>query len=155
MATRQKPLKRRDDLIVQKLGEEAIVYDRVSHRAHSLNRPAALVFDSLDGKRSLADVTKGVAKTLGKTKADGIVAAAINDLEAAGLMVPGAALPRRSVLRGLAAGLIPVVASIAVPPAAAAASCIVDGGSCVYTSDCCPGLICIDVGSGILECMNP
>lgn len=134
---------RREDLIVQKLGEEVIVYDRTSHRAHSLNRTAALVFEKLDGKNDLDGVARHLGKALGGSRQKEIVASAVNELAAADLLRPGAALPRRLVLRGLAVGLLPVVSSIAVPAATNALSCVEDGGSCYSgSSDCCPGLEC-------------
>lgn len=146
---------RRDDLIVQKLGDEVIVYDRVSHRAHSLNRTAALVFEKLDGKNDLAGVARHVGKSLGRSPQKEMVASAVNELAAADLLRPGASLPRRSILRG-AAGLLPVVMSIAVPPAAAAASCVLEFGPCTYTSECCAGFFCWDpTGSGFLQCGFP
>jgi Coenzyme PQQ synthesis protein D (PqqD) len=138
---------RRDDLLVQKVGEEVIVYDLASNRAHSLNRTAALVFEKLDGKRPIDAVAKDLVKTLGQPASKKLVAAAVNELASADLLRPGAALPRRSVLRGLAAGLLPVVVSIAVPNAASAQSCSNVGGPCTYNSDCCPGLICFSIGS--------
>lgn len=144
---------RRDDLIVQKLGEEVIVYDRVSHQAHSLNRTASVVFEKLDGKRPLESVAKDLGKALGRPPQKELVDATVNELASAGLLRPGASLPRRSVLRGLAAGLLPVVASLAVPPAAAAASCAAYGGSCLYDSDCCAGLYCIQTGTFTFECL--
>lgn len=143
---------RKDDLIVQKLGDEAIVYDRASHRAHSLNRTAALVFEKLDGKHDLEAVSRHVGKALGRASRKQIVDAAVNQLAAADLLRPGASLPRRSVLRGLAAGLLPVVVSIAVPPAAHAQSCTPDGLSCTYSFECCYGLSCCDFGSGDIHC---
>ncbi len=146
---------RRDDLIVQKLGDEVVVYDPVSHRAHSLNRTAALVFEKLDGKNDLAGVARHVGKALGPSPHKEIVASAVNELAAADLLRPGAKLPRRSVLRGLAAGLLPVVVSIAVPPAAAAASCIPFLGACVYGVDVCcnPVETCVDpFGTGNFSC---
>ena len=134
---------RRDDLIVQKVGDEVIVYDRVSHRAHSLNRTAALVFEKLDGKNDLAGVARHVGKSLGRAHQKEIVASTVNDLAAADLLRPGATLPRRTVLRGLAAGLLPVVVSIAVPPAASAQSCVGQGGACTYGgNECCAPLLC-------------
>lgn len=141
---------RRDNLLVQKVGEEVIVYDLASHRAHSLNRTASLVFEKLDGKRPIDGVAKDLGKALGRPASKELVAAAVNELASADLLQPGAALPRRSVLRGLAAGLLPVVVSIAVPNAASAQSCISQGGACVYTSECCPGygLTCFDFGTG-------
>ena len=136
---RTKGPERREDLIVQKVGEEVIVYDTASHRAHSLNRPAALVFDRLDGKTDLAGVARHVGKALGDSHREDIVARAVNELAAADLLRPGVALPRRSLLKGLAAGLLPVVISIAVPPAANALSCLPDGDPCVSGSECCGG----------------
>ncbi len=134
---------RKSDLIVQKLGEDIIVYDRSSHRAHSLNRTAALVFEKLDGKKDLAALTRDLGKALGSASKKQIVDAAVNELAAADLLRPGAHLPRRSVLRGLAAGLLPVVVSITVPPAASAQSCVTSGGPCTYLGgECCPTLTC-------------
>ena len=147
---------RRDDLIVQKLGDEVIVYDRVSHRAHSLNRTAALVFEKLDGKNDLARVARHVGKSLERSPQKEIVASAVNDLAAADLLRPGATLPRRTVLRGLAAGLLPVVVSIAVPAAAAAMSCIPKAGACIYGVDtCCDSCdSCLNFGSGFTCAIN-
>lgn len=144
---------RRDDLLVQKVGEEVIVYDLVSNRAHSLNRTASLVFEKLDGKRPIDGVAKDLGKTLGQPASKELVAAAVNELASADLLRPGAALPRRSVLHGLAAGLIPVVVSIAVPSAASAASCLPLGSPCTFGTDCC-STTCFNGGSGFV-CTNP
>ncbi len=145
---------RRDDLIVQKLGDEVVVYDPVSHRAHSLNRTAALVFEKLDGKNDLAGVARHVGKALGPSPHKEIVASAVNELAAADLLQPGVALPRRSVLRGLAAGLLPVVVSITVPSAANAQSCGTYGDPCSYDTDCCPGYTCSTASSYFDLCVN-
>lgn len=156
MATRKNTLPtRRDDLIVQKVGDEVIVYDVNSHRAHSLNRTASLVFEKLDGKRPVESVAKDLGKALGQPHSKELVAAAVNELTAADLLRPGAALPRRSVLRGLAAGLLPVVVSIAVPTAASAQSCGALYAPCSYYGDgtCCPGLECFPYGSGANACL--
>lgn len=147
------PPARKDDLLVQKLGDETIVYDRSSHRAHSLNRSAALVFEKLDGKRDLAGISRELGQALGGSRRNEIVATAVNELAAADLLRPGADLPRRSVLRGLAAGLAPLVMSIAVPPAANAQSCVPDGGSCFANSECCSGFC--NIGCGANFCFDP
>lgn len=133
---------RKGDLLVQKVGEEVIVYDRASQRAHSLNRTASLVFEKLDGKRPIDALAKDLGKALGQPASKELVAATVNELASADLLQPGAALPRRSVLRGLAAGLLPVVVSIAVPSAANAQSCVPDLGECTDSSQCCPGSFC-------------
>jgi len=137
---------RKDDLIVQKLGEDVIVYDRSAHRAHSLNRTAALVFEKLDGRNDLPGVARHVTTVLGRGPSDEIVANAVNELAAADLLRPGASLPRRVILRGMTAALVPVITSIAVPPAASAASCLPGGDPCVSNSECCSNY-CVSYGS--------
>ncbi len=155
MAKKTEAPLRKDDLLVQKLGDETIVYDVSAHRAHSLNRTAGLVFEKLDGKKNLEEVSRGLGKALGRPPEAALVSAAINELAAADLLQPGTALPRRSVLRGLAVGLLPVVVSLSVPPAASAQSCTPDGGACSYggaLGECCYGLSCLDCGSGDIAC---
>lgn len=146
---------RKDGLLVQRIGEEVIVYDLVAHRAHSLNRTASLVFEKLDGKHPLDGVAKDLGKALGQPPSKGLVAAAVHELASADLLAKGASLPRRSLLRGLAAGLVPVVVSIAVPVAAAAQSCTAEFGSCTNGGgECCPGLDCVQIGSTTFQCKN-
>jgi len=43
------PLARSADLIVDSVGDELLVYDSVSHRAHSLNSVGAAVWRACDG----------------------------------------------------------------------------------------------------------
>ena len=150
MAKANEGIARKDDLIVQSVGEEAIVYDRSSHRAHSLDRTAARVFEKLDGNNDLNAVARHVGKALRRKPHQELVAAAVNELAAAGLLRPGTALPRRSMLRGLAAGLLPALVTIAVPKAAQAMSCIGDELPCVPLVDVCcdPSRICFDIGFG-------
>jgi hypothetical protein len=130
---------RKDDLVVQEMGDGLMIYDPDLHRAHSLNRTAALVFKRLDGKSDIRDVSRHVGKALGRAQSEQIVSSAVNKLGVAGLLRPGAPFPRRSMLRGLAAGLLPVVVSIAVPPAANAQSGFPLGDSCLGGSECASG----------------
>ena len=62
------------------------------------------------------------------------------------------------MLRGLAAGLVPVVVSIAVPPAVAAQSCDGLGMPCTPlgygSSTCCYGIPCVPFGYTYI-CANP
>lgn len=83
--------------------------------------------------------------------------AAVNELAAANLLeAPVDALPRRALLRGLAAGLTPLVISVTVPAAAAAQSCLPPFGICVVTAECCYGLSCDYLGYGYgYQCVFP
>jgi len=135
--------------VVQDLGDETIVYDPETHRAHALNKTAALVFGRLDGRHDFEALARHLGQALGQPPQKALVTAAVNELGAANLLnSPVAALPRRLILRGLAAGLTPLVISVAVPAAAASGSCLPMGGVCVVAADCCYGLSCIYLGYG-------
>ncbi len=144
-------------LVVQDLGDEVIVYDPVSHRAHALNRSAALVFERLDGKHTIEAVARHVGRAIERPPQKALVTAAINELSSAGLLeTPVDALPRRAMLRGMAAGLTPLVISVSVPAAAGAQSCLNAFATCVLPADCCAGLDCQYLGYGYgFECRTP
>jgi hypothetical protein len=133
-----KPQTRRSGLLIRELPDELLVYDRDHHRAHCLNRTAALVFRHADGTRTPADLTR----LLGPAGAadEGLVRLALQQLAAAGLLkagpsaaqdaLPAEGMSRREVARrvGIAAAiLLPAVVSIVAPtPAEAAATCVTD-----------------------------
>lgn len=153
---RPAPVKK-NGLVVQDLGNEVIVYDPVSHRAHALNRTAALVFERLDGKHNIEALARHVGRALEQPPQKALATAAVNELAAAGLLAtPVEALPRRALLRGLAAGLTPLVISVTVPAAAAAQSCLNAFAACALPADCCAGLNCEYLGYGYgFECRAP
>ena len=121
-------------LVVRELAAETIVYDKDHHRAHCLNSTAGFVFRHADGRRTAADI----AALLGPGANEDLVRAALDQLDAAGLLEAdrGTAAPvpvssarsRREVMRQVGLGaavLAPAVASLLVPtPAEAAATCI-------------------------------
>jgi len=126
-----KPQTRRSGLLIRELPDELLVYDQEQHRAHCLNRTAALVFRHADGTRTAAEL----ARLPGAD--DEVVTLALDQLAGAGLLEVqasdtdpeiSAGMSRRDVARrvGLAAAiLLPAVASIVAPtPAEAAATCV-------------------------------
>src|SRR5688500_2189312 len=60
-----KPIARRENLLVEEIGGEVVVYDRESDRAHSLNQTAALVWRHADGERSVAELAALVGSEFG------------------------------------------------------------------------------------------
>ena len=144
-------------LVVQDLGDEVIVYDPVSHRAHALNRTAALVFARLDGKHDINAVALNRACGLQTPLPPPPDTPAVHELPTPNLLDrPVDALPRRALLRGMAAGLTPLVISVSVPAAAGAQSCLNAFATCVSPSDCCAGLDCEYLGYGYgFECRTP
>jgi hypothetical protein len=143
-----KPQTRRSGLLIRELPDELLVYDLVQHRAHCLNRTAALVFRHADGTRSAAEL----ARLPGAD--DDVVTLALEQLAAAGLIEASASdaarerpagMSRRELARrvGLAAAiLLPAVVSIVAPtPAEALATCVADCGGKL------PGTPCTSIGA--------
>lgn len=125
-----KPVARREGILVRELPGEMVVYERATHRAHCLNRTAAIVFENADGTRSAADLARLLAPQADRAQSEAIVEQALARLADAGLLethAPSGGWSRREWVRRLGIGaaiLAPAVASIVVPaPAEAAATC--------------------------------
>ena len=136
------PRARRDELIVEKLPDETLVYDLERNKAHCLNRTSTLVWRRCDGRTTVADVAALLERELRIPADEAVVWMALDRLGSAHLLdeqvtlpADGALYSRREALRTLrrVAGislLLPVVESIAAPLAAAQASGCVDVDTC-------------------------
>lgn len=121
------PRRRTADLLVRELGDELVVYDRRSHRAHRLNRVAAAIWTACDGHTDSAEMARELSRASGIRVADRVVdrclrrldRAALLDHEAAPERVPDRITRRRMLSRlagiGAAAAVAPLVTSILVP----------------------------------------
>jgi hypothetical protein len=146
-----KPVARGGELLIRELPGELLVYERGEHRAHCLNRTAAVVFQNADGTRTVADLARLLAPHGDLAETEAVVREALARLAEAGLLEPGEATggwSRREWVRRVGIGaaiLLPAVASIVVPtPAEAAATCVTscatkpDGTPCTcYGADPC------------------
>lgn len=149
-----KPKSRSDDLVVESLSHETLVYDLKRHKAHCLNATAAYIWLRCDGKTSVEEIAQGLASEFGLPADPQIVTMALDTLRKARLLESSALdlVPnqsRRQTLKriGIAAGLaalIPAVTSILAPTAALAATqCAQLNQACSPTVLCCPGLVCV------------
>lgn len=130
------PQARKDELIIQELPEETLVYDLKRHRAYCLNRTAALVWRQCDGHATVADVVRHLRDEMKAPVDEAVVWLALNRLDRAHLLqkpparpAEGTAYSRREMIRslGLIGGLavvLPAVEAIIAPTAASAASCL-------------------------------
>lgn len=157
MNSSQFPTARKTGLVVQEVPDEVLVYDLDTNKAHCLNKTAAAVWQSCNGKNSISDI----ASIVGSNVSDELVWLAIDQLNENNLLesemkADFAGQSRRDVLKkiGLAAVIaLPVVASLVAPKSAlASASC-----GCLVTSECparvgCPSTTCC---SENLECEPP
>ncbi len=156
-----RPRARQAGLVVQDLPDEVLVYDLERHKAHCLSPRSAAVWRACDGRRTPAQI----ARRLGEEMTEEVVWVALQRLGKARLLDATVTLPaagtlrsRREWLRDAAVlgGL--AVASISVPTAAYAVSCV-DGaaccgtrqvrGTCPETRACCvSGLACVKAANG-------
>ena len=130
------PRARQDELVVEELQDETLVYDLERHKARCLNRTAALVWRHCDGRTSVAEVAALLEEQSATPADEAVVWMALDRLSRAHLLSEPVTLPadrarysRRQMLRTLrrVAGLsllLPVIESIVSPLAAAQASCI-------------------------------
>jgi hypothetical protein len=159
-----RPKARKEGLLVRDLGDEVVVYEVESHRGHSLNRTATLVWRASDGKKTVAGIAAQLGRELGVPADEPLVRFALQKLREARLLEPGtgeaATLTRRQVARRIGrAALLPVVVSLLAPRPSEAATCTCGvgqycncsgapdytscwNGSTCDSSVCCGGACC-------------
>lgn len=119
------PRARRDDLEIQRMGDELVIYDLRSNEAHALDALATDVFDLADGSRTVAEIAHLLQERRSATTTDD-VEATLASLRDADLVLGG--LTRRDALRRAAAvGAVSLVGagmlkSVLAPAPAAAQS---------------------------------
>ncbi len=130
------PRARQDDLVVEELPDETLVYDLERHKARCLNRTSGLVWRRCDGRTTVAEVAALLERELKIPADEAVVWMALDRLGRAHLLKEKVTLPadrarysRREVLRTLrrVAGislLLPVIESIVSPLAALQGSCV-------------------------------
>jgi hypothetical protein len=168
-----RPRARKEGLLIRDLGDEVVVYELESHRGHSLNRTAALVWRACDGRRSVAAIAARLGRELGAPPDAHLVRYTLRRLQEARLLDPGtreaATLTRRQVARRVGQlALLPVVVSLLAPSPSEAATCAADctgqadgtdcwNGSNCTSYNCCGQSCCAGCNSGIpvLPCYVP
>jgi hypothetical protein len=122
----------RDQLIVEELGAELMIYDQKRNQAFCLNQTAALVFQYCDGKTTLAGLSARLTQTLGEPVDEKVVQFALEGLSKDGLLEPldfppivTAGMTRREVMQKIgvrAAVALPLVTTLLVATPMAHAS---------------------------------
>jgi hypothetical protein len=147
------PAARKAELVIQEADGETLVYDLKSHKAHCLNRTAALVWKYCDGKHTITQAARKVEAETGMQVSSEVVWLAVAQLEKSRLLekpLPGGhgsmLISRRELARrlGLATAIaLPFIASINAPAAIQAATCGGNGAACGGANPpCCAGFAC-------------
>jgi hypothetical protein len=127
------PKARQENLLIRRLENETIVYDRSRDKAYCLNGMVASVWDACDGRRTVKQISDVLKQEIDPSVDMPVVWLAIKHLDkysllekeaSTGFQVP--AISRRNLVRsGLYAAMaLPVIAAISAPTAAEAASAI-------------------------------
>lgn len=160
------PATRKDGLTISTLDDEVLVYDPETRRASCLNSFAAGVLALCDGQRSASDITRELPF---KDVDERMVWLALADLQKAQLLQDRISIPfnadgrtnRRDLLKRIGIGsavAVPIVAGIALPTVAQAATCIASGDSCVSgmgAPPCCVSNESCKSSGGFKRCLPP
>jgi len=139
------PLARTADLLVEEFGDELLIYDQRSDRAHCLTPAASRIWGACDGSASVEQL--GSALNLDAAT----LARALEELEACGLLDNGPAtgVTRREataklVRIGAAAASAPLIYSITAPaPAMAASQAACAAIGCPANAAACTSVGCL------------
>jgi hypothetical protein len=142
-------LARDEELVVQELSDEVLIYDLRQHKAHCLNQTAAFVWNHCDGETSADEIATLMAKEWRTPVSADAVWFALDKLSKADLLQNRITLPeekaglsRRNAVRRLGLGALmaaPLVMSLVSPHAASAATIPPPCAACRKKSDgACP-----------------
>lgn len=147
------PLMRVQDLIVEELPDEVLVYDRVRDKAHCLNSTSAFVWKQCDGQLTAGQIAQRLTQRLQAPLNEEVVWLALSQLEKLHLLEQSISVPpqflglsRRRMIRNLgiaAAVALPLATSIVSPTPAQAATCAGTGEACGAGISCCGGSVCM------------
>jgi hypothetical protein len=121
------PIARSERLLIENVGDEAVIYDLETNVAHSLKPLAAAVFMYSDGANSAAEIAELASYRLDQSITESDVAGALVELEQTALIIfpaddsAGSGLSRRDALKTFAAagaGTL-LLTSVAAPAALA------------------------------------
>ena len=125
------PTARRTDVIVQEVGPDTVVYDRLRDAAHSLNPVTGYVYKHVDGASSVDELTTSMSAALGTPVDPRVTEAALWQLDRVHLLermaaadTSARAISRRQAVQrfGMAALSLAAVTSIVAPTPAMAQS---------------------------------
>lgn len=142
-----KPVARRNDLVVQEVDGELLIYDLKTKKAYHLTETASFIWKSCDGSRSINDLKEVTSLHFKTQLSDDVVLLALDELHRNDLLscgFSGRGVSRREVLKkigAMTAVALPIVASLSIPNTALASlSCV--GTPCNIPADCAPPCNC-------------
>lgn len=136
MQSMYKPERLTQDLLIQHVGDETLIYDEGRHLAFCLNRLSSAVWQRCDGIYTPAQIATALETEMAQPVTEDDVLTALEQMQGNGLIkpaptaakevapVPASLFSRRELMTKLAVGTAvaaPFIAVIAAPPATVAA----------------------------------
>jgi len=146
------PIAKSENLLIEEVAGELLIYDVSDNRAHCLNESAAAIWRHCDGTRSIEKLAKQLFPKLEESDAQRLVHVGVERLRRRRLVDSSAAagqtvdLSKRQLLKKVAtlaaaAGVAaPLISTIIAPTAAHAFTCLPEGFPCSSPFQCCSGL---------------
>ncbi len=150
------PLGRKEELVVQDMNGEVLIYDLKENKAFCLNETSAMVWQLCNGENSVSDISQSIGKKLNSPANEDLVWLALDQLKKENLIanseeiVPDFnGMSRREVIRKVGLGTmiaLPLVSSLIAPTAAQAGSpgngtLGTRASTCTNATTCSPGLV--------------
>lgn len=148
------PLGREDNIVVQELKDEVLIYDLNTHKAFCLNKTSALVWQLCDGTKSADQISNQISRKSKTPVTEELIWLALDELKKNNLLANAQEISsdfngmnRREVIRkiGLTSLVaLPIISSLIAPTAAMAqsataiATCTQVGGVSCNTAANCP-----------------
>ncbi len=134
MNPQNNPLGKRNNVVVQELDGEVLIYDLTENKAFCLNETSALVWQACDGERNVSEISRFVSEKLNSPANEDLIWFALDQLKKEKLIANEevvtdyfAGLSRREVIKKVGLGTmiaLPMVASMVAPLAVQAQSCV-------------------------------
>jgi hypothetical protein len=138
------PLSRKNDIVVQDLNGEVLIYDLKLNKAFCLNETSALVWQACDGNKSVDEISRSISKQMNQPANDDLVWLALDQLKQENLLENSEevvanfdGMSRREVIRKIGLGTmiaLPFVTGLIAPSATMAQSlaaiCAAQGCDC-------------------------
>src|SRR5262245_29333742 len=95
----QKPLAKKDFIVVEESPNEALIYDSTKNKLHVLTPAATAVWKSSDGKTSVSEITHKMKAELNNELGEDVTWLALEELEKNGLLETDVNIPQESISR--------------------------------------------------------
>jgi hypothetical protein len=141
MNEEKKPISRQENIVVQNIDGEILIYDLIKNKAFCLNQTSALVWQACDGTRTIAEITSFLGKQLNSQADEDVVWLALDMLSKENLIRDNyqlgekfSGLSRRAAIRKIGLSsltALPLITSLTAPLAVHANSaCVSAMGRC-------------------------